>query len=43
MVLEVYPGNDAALEVVDLCKLSLVDQLLSILTTSDPNGAADTL
>lgn len=40
-VFEVYPGNNAALEIPDLRKLSLVNQRLSILTTSDPDGAAD--
>ena len=38
----VYPSNDAALEVVNLCKFPLVDQLLGILATPNSNGAADT-
>lgn len=39
---EAYPGNNATLEIVDLCKLSLVDQLLGVLATPDPNSAACT-
>ena len=40
-VLEVYPSDDTAFEVVNLGKNPSVNKLLGILATSDPNGAAD--
>lgn len=40
-VLEVYPSDNTALEVVNLGKDPSVDKLLGILATSDSNGTAD--
>ena len=41
-VLGAYPSNDAALEVIDLYKYALVDQLLGIPAAPNSNSAADT-
>lgn len=40
-VLEVYPSDNTALEVVNLGKDPSVDKLLGIFATSDSNGTAD--